>query len=228
MFELLTDNLLIRRRRLLSLVGAGAALFLLSGFEHRELLESAEVGDPSAQYKLGYYFYRRENPEYDPEKAVHWFSKAAENDDLRALVVVSRFYRDGRVVEKDTEKASLYRKRVIDAAGKKEPTTEFPTKEDYFAYLFMPWGRDKIEEDYKEELFWRRRAAEKGSGFSQWRIGGFAEFGKGVKKDSKLAVDWYRKAGRGGLDVARESFCRLAPTVDFLYLDDPQYAQWCK
>ena len=227
MVEFLTNQLPSWHGRWLPLAVV-VAFFLLSGFEHQELFEKAEAGDRFAQYKLGYYFYKRGTLEYDPEKAVHWFIKAAENGDLLSLVVMSRFYRDGQFVDKDAEKASLYRKRVIDAAGKKEPTTEFPTKEDYIADFFLPWGRDWKDADYKEELIWRRKAAEKGSSFSQWRMGNFTEFGKGVKEDWKLALEWYRKAGIGGLKLGQKSFCELVARVDYFYQGDLQFNQWCK
>lgn len=236
MFALPADQLPNRRKRWLPLVGVLAAFFWLSGFEHQELLEKAAAGDRSVQFSLGYYYYDKENPDHSLEKAFHWFLKSAEKGVPRSLVVVSRFYRDGLVVEKDPDKAAAYRQRAVDAIRKIAPTTDFQFEEDIIAYNFQPLGVDDRDADYKEELFWRRKAAEKGASYSQWMLGALYEFGKGVKQDRKLAADWYRKAGmgksenqqKGGHKNARKSFCRLAVKVDFIPRDDPQFVQWCK
>lgn len=236
MFGLPVDQFLNMRRRWLPLVGVMAAVFLLSGFEHRELLEKAEAGDRSVQFSLGHYFYDKKNPEHSFEKAFHWFLKSAENGSARSLVLVSRFYRDGRVVEKDTDKAAAYRQRAVDAIRKIAPTTEFQFEEDLIAFTFRPLIQDDKDADFKEELFWLRKAVEKGASLSQWRIGTLYRFGKGVKQDRKLAAEWYRKAGmgvsenqqQGGHKNSRKSFCRLVATADFIPEDDPQFAQWCK
>ena len=188
------------------------------------------------QFSLGYYYYDKGNPDHSFEKAFHWFLKSAEKGVPRSLVIVSRFYRDGRVVKKDPDKAAAYRQRAVDAIQKIAPTTDFQFEEDLIAFNFRTLIQDDKDADFKEELFWLRKAVEKGASLSQWRIGVLTEFGKGVKQNRKMAADWYRKAGmgepenqqKGGHKKARKSYCRLAAKVDFISQDDPQFVQWCK
>jgi len=203
------------------------AALIVSAFDGQDLTVQAEAGDSTAQRNLGYRYFRGISVEQNYENAFYWYSRAADAGDPRALVAVSRLYRDGLGVKQNEDQARLYRERAVDKAREVAAGTDFAYVEDAIAWYFRPIGPDGSNTDYVEELVWRRKAADLGSGFSQWVIGAYYEFGMGVSRDRETAAIWYREAGLQGIDGARERFCKLFVQFDFISKSDPLAAQWC-
>ena len=79
--------------------------------DFRALLDRAESGDSSAWCDLAVRYSEGDGVEKDMEAAVRWFTKAAENDDLRAVTMLGRCYQSGSGIEKDEARAvELYRR----------------------------------------------------------------------------------------------------------------------
>jgi TPR repeat protein len=65
-------------------------------------------------------------------------------------------------------------------------------------------GKD-VPRDYKEAVYWYRRAAEQGFAGAQNNLAVMYEQGLGVPKDESEAVKWYRKAAEGQNAKAQHS-----------------------
>lgn len=204
------------------------AALIVSAFDGQDLTARAEAGDPTAQRDLGYGYLRGKNVEQDYEKAFHWYSRAADAGDPRAMVAVSRLYRDGLGVRKNEHQARLYREHAVERARKVAAGTDFAYVEEAIAWYFRPIGLDGTNANYVEELAWHRKAAMLGSGFSKLVIGAYYEFGMGVSRDRETAAIWYREAGLQGINGARERFCNLFMRTDLIPKTDPQAVEWCK
>jgi|GEM_PF-6608851 len=203
------------------------AVLTVSAFDGQDLVVQAEAGDPTAQRNLGYRYFQGKAVELNYEKAFYWYSRAADAGDPRALVAVSRLYRDGLGIQKDEDQARLYRERAVDMAREVAAGTDFAYVEDAIAWYFRPIGLDGSHADYVEELVWRRKAADLGSGFSKLVIGFYYEFGMGVSRDRETAARWYRESGLQGIDGARERFCKSFMQTNLVQKFDPQAVEWC-
>ncbi len=72
---------------------------------------AAQAGDPEAQTNVGEIFERGLGGEANPEAAVVWYQKAADQGFSRALFDLGTLYEQGQGVEKDRMKAlNLYRR----------------------------------------------------------------------------------------------------------------------
>ncbi|MCG2583224.1 tetratricopeptide repeat protein [Massilia sp. TS11] len=55
-----------------------------------------------------------------------------------------------------------------------------------------------VTRDYKQALFWHRKAAEQGKADAQYVVGAMYYTGNAVPQDHKQAVTWFRKAAEQG------------------------------
>lgn len=68
--------------------------------------EDAQIGMPSAMYKVGlFYYFSLRGLRHDHAKAVYWFSKAAEKGELRSMKILGEIYAQGTGVERNYTKA---------------------------------------------------------------------------------------------------------------------------
>ena len=59
--------------------------------------------------------------------------------------------------------------------------------------------------DLDEALKWLRMAAAQGHAPAEFQLGQWAEFGRGMARDSAAALQWYRRAARHGLPSAQRA-----------------------
>ena len=72
--------------------------------EFKDLLAKATQGDARAQYSLGLCYFNGDGVKSDHEKAVFWYTKAAEQGNATAQHSLGISYYNGNGVEKDDEK----------------------------------------------------------------------------------------------------------------------------
>lgn len=70
-----------------------------------ELYQQAAIDHVEAQYRLGLCYESDNGISRDPEQAVKWFEKAAQNDHADACLKLATCYEQGTGIRKDTEKA---------------------------------------------------------------------------------------------------------------------------
>lgn len=77
------------------------------------------------------------------------------------------------------------------------------TDAEHLLGLMYYMGRG-VPQDYKEALFWHRKAAVKGKADAQYVVGAMYYTGNAVIQDHKEAVVWFRKAAEQGHAEAQQ------------------------
>lgn len=77
------------------------------------------------------------------------------------------------------------------------------TDAEHLLGLMYYMGRG-VPQDYKEALFWHRKAALKGKADAQYVVGAMYYTGNAVIQDHKEAVTWFRKAAEQGHAEAQQ------------------------
>jgi TPR repeat protein len=77
------------------------------------------------------------------------------------------------------------------------------TDAEHLLGLMYYMGRG-VPQDYKEALFWHRKAAVKGKADAQYVVGAMYYTGNAVIQDHKEAVTWFRKAAEQGHPEAQQ------------------------
>lgn len=100
-----------------ALLAKGDTLYAKGLFEAAvaEYAKAAELGEPEAQFDLGYAYYNGEGIQRDYTVAVRWFKRAATQDFAKAQYNLSYCYMYGRGVPRDYDKALAF---LTKAAGK--------------------------------------------------------------------------------------------------------------
>ena len=86
---------------------------MVSRSAYTDLLEKAQAGDPQAQYELGLrYRSGALEDRVDPDKAMYWLRRAADNGNLLAMKTLAEIYAEGWMnVKKDAAKAAYWREK---------------------------------------------------------------------------------------------------------------------
>lgn len=74
--------------------------------------QSAEQGDPLAQYILGWMYYVGNHVKKDLPTALTWYEKAAEQGNPKAQFNLSNIYRRGRGVQRNPERAVYWTEKA--------------------------------------------------------------------------------------------------------------------
>ncbi|MTW14001.1 sel1 repeat family protein [Pseudoduganella eburnea] len=77
------------------------------------------------------------------------------------------------------------------------------TDAEHLLGLMYYMGRG-VPQDYKEALYWHRKAAVKGKADAQYVVGAMYYTGNAVIQDHKEAVTWFRKAAEQGHPEAQQ------------------------
>ena len=113
----------------------------------------ATAGDPQSQYFLGVlYLNGDEGYEMDAEKAVYWFSLAAEKGNIAAQYQLGLLYLNGEGVEEDLQKGKL----LLEQAAKSGNVDA----QYNFAVMYLEGL--KVEQDKDDAIFWLQKAANQG------------------------------------------------------------------
>lgn len=141
------------------------------------IVEKAQEGDSSAQYRLGDCFYNGIGVNIDYQKAAFWFEKAAEQENVDAQHMFGFCYFSGNGFEKDYEKAKFWFKKAADKGNE--------LSQQKLALLY------EDEHDYENAAYWYRKLGEHGSDFLSKSVA-FAAFANGLdgvlEKDYKQAL----------------------------------------
>lgn len=118
-------------------------------------LRAADQGYVESQVKLGSIYYFREE---DYDKAVYWFSKAANEYDINAIYYLANCYLYGHGCEKDIEQAiDLYKEAVSMGCSR----SAFQIAQIYY------YGEDGVEKNTKKAKYWYRKAVDLGDAYAQ-------------------------------------------------------------
>ena len=148
--------------------------------------EQAERGDAEAQVALGLMYLTGRTVEPDPEQALVWLHRAADQDDPDAQYNLGVAYAtgwDGMIPVNAVESASWYRR----AAEKDHDLSQYNLGVAYAEGM-------GVAKDDVEAIKWWWRAAARGNTRAQYNLGVAYSKGEGVARDDEQAVNWWRSA----------------------------------
>ena len=190
------------------------------------IIDAADRGNSQAQYQLGIMYARGQGVENNPEKALYWYRKAAEQNNADALSTLGNIYKNGQLgVTKNTAEAFDFYLKAANLGHADAMST--------LAYMYKDVSRDM-----HESAQWRVKSIKHGNDgvlsgmyslFSQASNGdtealaALIELGNDgydeaqdylgriydKKRDYKEAAKWYIKAYRLGYLNVLSSIERL-------------------
>lgn len=194
-------------------------------------IEKAEGGDKFAIAKLATaYLNGDDEVEQDAEKAAYWYRKEAELQDSEGAFNLGLLYAKGYGVERDFTQAAEWMEKAVawgdpDGAG---PAKQYRAMEENLkkaeagdanamyelagGYMALGGSLDQAGSgaDYAESLKWAQKAVDAGNANGYWALALAYEHGRGVKKDDKKAVAYYKTGAELGSAACQHSYgCRL-------------------
>lgn len=133
---------------------------------------------------------------YD-EESIQWLEKAAELANADAQYEMGKHY-DYGVNDKDKD-----RRNLAIAWYRKAAEQGHPEAQSEMGYYY------NYEGDFTQAVQWFTKAAVQGSPESQYRLATLYATGKGVKKDKKIANEYYQKSATGFKALAEETLNKL-------------------
>ena len=199
--------------------------------EAREPYVKALVGDAQSQALLASFYDEGHILEADPQKALHWYTKAGENGHPGAQNHLGVVYFKGIGVPRDLQKAShwwTYSAKQGFAPAQNNLGYMYEkglgVKQNYMTSAY--WYNKSSEQDYAraqnnlavlldqgrgiqknslEAMKWWKRAAEQGYAKAQNNLGVMYFQGKSVEKDIDEALKWWHRAARQGYARAQNN-----------------------
>ncbi len=147
--------------------------------------KAAEQGYAPAQYRLGRCFHEGEGVKENAAEAVKWYRAAAEQGYADAQFYLGSCYVTGEGVEKDRKMAETWLRA---AAGQEHIESTFT-----LGVCLSRWNPKS-----PEGISLIRKAAEQGLPQAQSWLGRCYAEGRGVPKDNKLAIRWWKAAADQG------------------------------
>ena len=160
----------------------------------------ANKGNAEAMYQVGYMYKSGKGVAIDKTEAMNWYTKAADKDNLNAMCGIAYMYEDG--INKDYTQAILWFKKAAEKGSTQA-----------MRWLANLYKKDDVA-DYTQSIMWYKKIELKEDGVACSYIGGFYERGKGVAKDYKEAMYWYKK----GLDKTLKN--KWQENITDLYYDN--------
>nr|XP_018909659.1 PREDICTED: protein sel-1 homolog 1-like [Bemisia tabaci] len=171
--------------------------------EYYQLL--AEKGDVKAQVVLGQLHYQggRGVP-LDLQKAVHFFSMAAESGNAIALAFLGKIYMEGNGdnIKQDNLTAFMYFKQAAEMNN--------PVGQAGLGLMYLQ-GQG-VEKDYSKALHFFTQAAEQGWVDGQLQLGVMYFNGLGTPRDYELANKYFTQASQSGHVLAFYNLAQMHAT----------------
>jgi TPR repeat protein len=186
--------------------------------------KAVAIGHSDGMRNMGNLYYDGSGVPKDRAKALEWYLKAANKGNIAAMEDAAAMYYNGKVGAADYQKAlTWYTKaaeggniRAIKALGKMYKEGYYITKDFNAAVKWYSLAVDKNENDHESmyelgkiylgatafgliaspplAMEWFNKAAAKGNPDAMTAIGEMYASGNGVKKDKKVAKEWFAKA----------------------------------
>ena len=131
----------------------------------------------------------------NPQKAVYWYRKAAEQGNAEAQIALGDCYGRGEGVERSYQKAVQWYSKAAEL-GNAEAQTKLGNC--YFE------GKG-INRDYQRAVHWYEKAAKQQYSVAMNSMGDCCISGRGVKQDKEKGVWWYGIAAEQGNSTAQEN-----------------------
>lgn len=153
-------------------------------------IAKAGKGDPAANYRLGYMYYKGLGVPQDARKAAHYFSKAAEAGDANGQAALGHLYKEGTGVVLDISRAIDMFNR---AAKQKHPLAYY---ELGLAYEEGQSQSSKgLFKSYDKAIRYFNAAGDGGVPQGYLKVAEYYQNGIGVERSLEKAIAYYSKVG---------------------------------
>lgn len=150
--------------------------------------QSATLGDPAGEEKLGWCYWFGFGVEQDYVQAIKWFKKPAALGRVGAQYGLANAYYSGSGVEKDYEKAFKWYRKSADQGS---PDAEYGVGNCFY------YGQG-VSRDFFQAFEWFQKSADQGNAYGEYGVGECYLNGQGVSRDYAQAMRWYQKSADQG------------------------------
>lgn len=165
-----------------------------------QLAAIADTGDDEAQYRLGRAYEYGEGVSVHLNKAVAWYTRAADQGNINAAFRLARLLHEGgRGLRADPERAMPYYNMAARAGH--------PEAQNWIGYAYQ--HGIGVEQNYELAVMWYRRSAKWGIAAAQNNLGLMFLTGEGVRRDYNLASALFEQAVRQGYQWAQNNLAGM-------------------
>ena len=166
----------------------------------RRYLLSAANGNQDAQLSLGYMYETGERVEQDPIEAERWYTKAAQQDNIQAILNLANLL----ITSSDPD-------RQLSAINWYEKAGELGNADAQEILGYQYQTGQIIETDLAVAAAWYLKAANQERPAAQNNLARLYQLGQGVEKDLDQAIHWYERAAALGSEAAKNNLKKLLP-----------------
>lgn len=167
----------------------GTQQYIAKGFKWLQKAEDNIQAEPEDQAKavqiLDNFSFRQESNRKFPEETIAWLEKRADDGYVRAQLQVGKIYLEGKVVPKDSRKATSFLKDAAD-----ENSEAILLLDEYFV------ENDTLPEPAQEGIGWLERRSNEGSETAQLKLANYYLQGTYVQKNPSKAIIHLEKAAK--------------------------------
>ena len=197
----------------------------------KEKLQEAKQGNSHAQFDVGSMYKNGRGVSPDRDKAIEWYSKAATQDNqkavtrLKLLQANEQRFKKERVSATNGNKESQYKIGNMYTEGigtsidfsKAAEAYELSARQGYakaeYKLGLVHYEGTGVRTNKKTAYKWFKQAAEKGYPSAQYYLGKIYASGKGVKRNYAMSLEWYTKAVDGGFNQARSEMIDVSGKI---------------
>ena len=145
-------------------------------------------GDAKWQLEFGLRLLKGKGIARNTREALIWIDKAAEQNHVKAQIMLGEIYWKGEDIDRDYSKAYQW---YLRAANQGEPVAEYLVG---FSYS----SGNGIQKDYQKAAAWYLKSAQKGNKLGQHAFACCLHEGLGVELNMPQALLWFKKAADHG------------------------------
>jgi TPR repeat protein len=198
----------------------------------KEKLQEAKQGNSNAQFDIGSMYKNGRGVSPDRGKAIEWYSKAAAQDNQKAVSRLKlleaneeRFKKElitaaNGNMESQYKIGNMYTEGIgtnVDLAKAAEnyelSAHQGYAKAEYKLGLIYNEGTG-VSPNKKTAYKWFKQAADKNYPAAQYYLGKMYASGKGVKRNYAVSLEWYTKAVDGGFNQARSEMIDVSSKMN--------------
>ncbi len=152
---------------------------------------SAKLNSVKAQGELAAYYHTNDSH----DKANLWALRAAQHNDIKALLTLGKMYYQGKGLDKDLPKALGY----YEQAYQVDQTNRLVQNQLGIMY----YRGEGAEVDFRRAADMCKLAANKGQAGCQYYLGLMYVNGEGVTQDIDTGIDWMKKSAAQDFNIAK-------------------------
>ena len=165
-------------------------------------LQAANQGHAESQYLVGTFYMQGKATKSNYSEGIRWYQRAAEQNHVKALIALGCHYAPRFGHSNNPVKALENFRRALSADPKNGDAA--------LGIGTVYWYADKPIRHRTKALNYFVKASESGLPIAYYMVGHAYDIGEGVRKNQKLAKEWYGKACDKGFDDGCTEYAKLS------------------